>query len=176
MQSPQPSKQPAPPPRRLPRLVREVAPFALLAVACTAAVTARAPAHAPTAPAFDSPAAGAASTMPAESYDALASLGASVAPGMHEVARKPGVGGGEPVELVRAEMHDACLRVAFEADAPLVTKLVDGNGQVLAAIAVPSTHGVLAERGPVCIRRGDVVRAVAEGAGAHVRWMAWESP
>lgn len=119
---------------------------------------------------------GAASTMPAESYDTLAALGSSVAPGMREVARRPGVGGGEPVELVRAETRDACLRVAFEADAPLVTKLVDENGQALAAIAVPSTHGVLAEQGPVCIRKGDVVRAIAEGSGAHVRWMAWESP
>jgi hypothetical protein len=114
--------------------------------------------------------------MPGESYDALASLGSSVAQGMHEVARKPGVGGGEPVELVRAESHDACLRAAFEADAPLVARLLDGNGQVLAAIVVPTTHGVLAEEGPVCIRKGDVVRAVAEGSGAHVRWMAWESP
>jgi len=114
--------------------------------------------------------------MPAESYDALASLGSSIAQGMHEVARKPGVGGGDAVELVRAEAHDACLRVAFESDAPLVAKLVDENGQVLAAIAVPSTHGVLAGEGPVCVRKGDVVRAVAEGSGAHVRWMAWASP
>jgi hypothetical protein len=114
--------------------------------------------------------------MPGESYDALASLGSSIAQGMHEVARKPGVGGGEPVVLVRAETHDACLRVAFDADAPLVAKLVDENGQVLAALAVPATHGVLAEEGPVCIRKGDVVRAVAEGSGAHVRWMAWASP
>jgi hypothetical protein len=114
--------------------------------------------------------------MPSDAYDVLASLGSSVAQGMHEVARKPGVGGGEPVELVRAEARDACLRVAFEADAPLVAKLMDGNGQVLATIAVPTTRGVLAEEGPVCIRKGDVVRAVAEGSGAHVRWMAWESP
>lgn len=157
--------------------MREVAPFALLAGACTAAVTARPPAHPSASSSQSEPVvAGAASTMPAESYDTLAALGSSVAPGMREVARKPGVGGGEPVELVRAETRDACLRVAFEADAPLVTKLVDENGQALAAIAVPSTHGVLAEQGPVCIRKGDVVRAVAEGSGAHVRWMAWESP
>jgi hypothetical protein len=156
--------------------VREVVPFVLLACACGAAVTARPASHAPAASPPPEPAAGAASTMPAESWDALASLGASVAQGMHEVARKPGIGGGDPVELLRAETHDACLRAAFEADAPLVAKLVDGNGQVLAAIAVPTTHGVLAEEGPVCIRRGDVVRAVAEGSGAHVRWMAWASP
>jgi hypothetical protein len=157
--------------------VREVAPFALLACACTAAVTARPASPAPAGSTPPEPtAAGIASTMPAESYDTLAALGSSVAPGMHEVARKPGTGGGEPVELVRAESHDLCLRVAFDADAPLVTKLVDENGQVLASLAVPATHGVLAERGPVCIRKGDVVRAVAEGSGAHVRWMAWQSP
>lgn len=155
--------------------MKAVAPFAVLACACTAAVTARVPAHPQPSPP-ELPAAGVASTMPTESYDTLAALGSSIAPGMHEVARKPGTGGGEPVELVRAESHDACLRVAFEADAPLVTKLVDENGQVLASLAVPSTHGVLAEQGPVCIRKGDVVRAVAEGSGAHVRWMAWESP
>ena len=157
--------------------MRESVPFVLLACACSAAVTARPALPAPgasTPP--EQPAAGAASTMPGESWDALASLGSSVAQGMHEVARKSGAGGGDPVELLRAEAHDACLRVAFEADAPLVPKLVDGNGQVLAAIAVPSMHGVLAEEGPVCIRRGDVVRAVAEGSGAHVRWMAWASP
>lgn len=157
--------------------MKVVTPFVLLACACTAAVTSHSPAH-PTATSAtaDAPAAGAPSTMPAESYDTLAALGSSVAPGMREVARKPGTGGGEPVELVRAEARDACLRVAFEADAPLVTKLVDENGQVLAALPVPATHGVLAEGGPVCVRKGDVVRAIAEGSGAHVRWMAWESP
>ena len=86
--------------------------------------------------------------MPAEPWDALASLGPSVAQGMHEVARKTGAGGGDPVELLRAEAHDACLRVAFEADAPLVPKLVDGNGQVLAAIAVPSTAWCARRGGP----------------------------
>lgn len=158
--------------------MKAVLPFVLLACACGAAVTARPPARPPVASIQPgSPSAPAApGAAAAESYDDLAALGSSVAPGMHEVARKPGAGDGEPVELVRAESHDVCLRVAFAADAPLVTKLVDENGQVLASDPVPSTRGVLAEQGPVCIRKGDVVRAVAEGSGAHVRWMAWQSP
>ena len=96
---------------------------------------------------------------------------------MREVARIENTGG--RAELVRAGERDACVRVAFEASAPVVAKLSDGEGNVLASNDVPESEGVLGQRGPVCVRRGDVVVAAAggvEAAVATVRWLAWQSP
>jgi hypothetical protein len=96
---------------------------------------------------------------------------------MHEVARKSGTGGA--VELVRAETADACVRVAFSSSAPVTARLVDQAGQVLASSAQPAVEGVLGEKGPVCVRKGDVVHAMADGAdqaATHVRWVAWQAP
>jgi hypothetical protein len=79
-------------------------------------------------------------------------------------------------EAVRAGAADTCARVAFVADAPVAARLEGGAGDVLAA-SPPATSGALAEKGPVCVRRGDVVRVVFEApAGARVRWVAWASP
>jgi hypothetical protein len=97
-----------------------------------------------------------------------------VAQGMREVARKENTG--DKVQIAQAGGHDACVRVVFEASSPVVAKLVDGEGNVLASSDSPATDGVLGERGPVCVRKGDAVSAVAEGAAASVRWVAWESP
>ena len=108
-------------------------------------------------------------------FDALAARGASLAPGMREVARKEG--GSDAVELVKAEARDACVRVAFEASAPVEAKLVDHAGNVLAASDAPAADGVLGARGPVCVRKGDVVRGISDASGAtRVRWVAWEAP
>jgi hypothetical protein len=93
---------------------------------------------------------------------------------MREVARM--LTTGDKVEIAHAEGRDACVRVAFEASSPVVAKLVDAQGNVLASSEAPATGGVLGERGPVCVRRGDAVSAFAEGSGASVRWMAWASP
>jgi hypothetical protein len=151
--------------------VREVLPFVLLACACGAAVTAPAPA-APlpaSAPIVATPV-----PAPPESFDDLVALGPTLAPGMREIARKTSTD--ETVELVHADSGDACLRAAFAASAPIVAKLVDQGGEVLASVG-PATDAALGERGPVCVRKGDVVRATAEGAGrSHVRWMAWLAP
>jgi hypothetical protein len=156
--------------RLVARLVTEVVPFVLLACACGAAVTTPAPAT----PAPASPAATTAPPpAPAESFDDLVALGPTLAPGMHEIARKSSE---DAVELLRADTSDACLRVAFAAAAPVLAKLVDGNGDVLASIG-PAANGALGERGPVCVRRGDVVRGTAEGTGrTRVRWVAWQGP
>jgi len=149
--------------------VREVLPFVLLACACGAAVTAPAPPPPASAPATPAPA-----PAPFESYDDLVALGPTLAPGMREIARKASAD--EAVELLHADSGDACLRVAFAAAAPIVAKLVDQGGEVLASVG-PAADGALAERGPVCVRKGDVVRAIAEGAGrSHVRWLAWQAP
>jgi hypothetical protein len=170
------SRRPNQPPRRaLLRLVRELAPFVLLVCACGAAVRepTRSPAPPPPAEAEAPPGASAAESLAA--FDALAARGASLAPGMREVARKEG--GADAVELVKADARDACVRVAFEASAPVAAKLVDHAGNVLAASDVPAPDGVLGARGPVCVRKGDVVRGIAEGSGgARVRWVAWEAP
>jgi hypothetical protein len=110
----------------------------------------------------------------ASAFDAMATRAAPLVPGMREVARVEG--GAETVDLVRAEGRDVCVRVAYEATGAVLAKLVDRTGGVLAAAPGQATEGVLGERGPVCVRRGDVVRGVAEGAGARVRWMAWQAP
>ncbi len=173
-----------PPEPRLPRparLVREVLPFALLACACGAAVTAPAGSLAPSArsassasSAASAPVVAATAPAPPESYDDLVALAPTLAPGMREIARRASAD--EIVELLHADSGDACVRVAFSAPAPIVAKLVDQGGEVLATTG-PAANGALAARGPVCVRRGDVVRAIAEGAGrSHVRWLAWQAP
>jgi hypothetical protein len=93
---------------------------------------------------------------------------------MREVARNET--SGEKMEIVQAGEHDACVRVAFEASAPVVARLVDGEGHVLASSDAPATNGVLGQRGPVCVRKGDAVSVVAEGSATSVRWIAWEAP
>ena len=93
---------------------------------------------------------------------------------MREVARV--AGGPAAAPLVQVAGSDACLRVAYEADAPIQAKLVDGAGRVLGGSGAPATEGVVAEEGPVCVRKGDSVVAVPEGQAAHVRWIAWEAP
>jgi hypothetical protein len=168
-----------PPPLRPPRahLVRELVPFVLLVCACGAAMTRTPEPSQPAAqPSPPLPAASASSaTDPATvaAFDALSAQASTLAPGMREAARREG--GTDPVALVTAEGRDTCLRVAFAASAPVKARLVDAAGNVLAATSEASTDGVLAARGPVCVRRGDVVRGIADGAGARVRWIAWEA-
>jgi hypothetical protein len=154
--------------------VRELGPFVLLLCACGAAV--REPLPSP--PAAPAPAASASADPGAPDtltpFDTLAARGASVAPGMREAARKDG--GADGVELVKADTRDACVRVVFVASVPVTAKLVDHGGNVLAASEAPATDGVLGAKGPVCIRKGDVVRGLADAAGVRVRWVAWASP
>ncbi len=154
------------------RLVNEVAPFVLLACACGAAVTtATTP---PTPPPATAQTAAAPVPAPAEAFDDLVALGPTLAPGMREIARK--ASSDEPVELLRADAGDACVRVAFAAESPVVARLVDQNGEVLSSLG-PARGGALGKSGPVCVRKGDAVRAIAVGAGrSHVRWLAWQAP
>jgi hypothetical protein len=107
-------------------------------------------------------------------FDALAARGQALSPGMREVARKETRG--ERVDLVHAEGHDACVRVAYEASAPVLARLVDGAGNVLVAASAAANDGVLGERGPVCVRKGDTVACLADGGPARIRWVAWEAP
>jgi hypothetical protein len=96
---------------------------------------------------------------------------------MREITRRSSAE--DAVELLRADSGDTCVRVAFAATSPIVAKLLDGNGEVLTTVG-PAPEGALGERGPVCVRRGEVIRAIAVDAGrahvAHVRWVAWQAP
>jgi hypothetical protein len=155
--------------------VRELAPFALLVCACGAAVREPLPpVHRPASFPPEAPAASTAPDEPPSTFEALAARGPAIAPGMREASRKVSDGG--IVELAKAEGRDACVRVAFEAIAPVTAKVVDGAGRVLAVASSPSASGVLGERGPVCIRRGDVVKGLVDGPPSRVRWMTWEAP
>jgi len=108
------------------------------------------------------------------SFVSLEGRATVVAPGLHQAAERET--GGERVELVRAASHDACVRVAFESSSPVTARLLDADGGVLAEMHAAAAEGVLGEHGPVCIRRGDAVSAVAEGGGVRVKWIAWTSP
>ena len=154
--------------------MRELGPFVLLLCACGAAVrepaASAAPPPAPSAVTSADPAAP--DTLTA--FDAIAARGATLAPGMREAARKEGAA--DAVDLVKADTRDVCVRVAFAAGAPVTARLVDHAGAVLAASETPGTDGVLGAHGPVCIRKGDVVRALTDASAVHVRWVAWEAP
>jgi hypothetical protein len=79
-------------------------------------------------------------------------------------------------DVVLAQGADACARVAFVADAPVDARLESAPGATLAA-SPRGTSGVLAAKGPVCVRKGGLVRVVFESRGAaRVRWVAWRSP
>ncbi len=108
------------------------------------------------------------------SFAALEARGSTLAPGMHVVARIESAG--DKVEIAHAEGHDACVRVAFAARSPIVAKLLDGQGNLLASSGAPATDGVLGPRGPVCVRKGDAVNGAADVTGASILWVAWESP
>jgi hypothetical protein len=83
--------------------------------------------------------------------------------------------GPENVELARADAQDLCVRVAFEASEPVVASLVDAHGASLAT-ASERAGGILAEQGPVCVRKGDAVHGLATGPStARVLWVAWSS-
>lgn len=161
-------------PRAPARLVRELAPFALLVCACGAAAREPLPPVHPAAAFPAAPAASAAPDEPPGTFEALAARGPVIAPGMREASRTVSDGGA--VELAKAEGRDACVRVTFEASAPVTAKIVDGAGRVLAVASSPSASGVLGERGPVCIRRGDIVKGLVDGPPSRVRWMTWEAP
>jgi hypothetical protein len=153
------------PPRRT-RLVREAAAFVLLACACGMAAKAT-PAEAPPPPsptATDAP----------NRFDSIVRRGPSIAPGMRLIARRESAG--EKIELVRADEGDTCVRVAFEAAAPVVAKLVDRGDNIVATSGAAAAEGLLGERGPICLRKGEVLNVMVDGPNAPVRWVAWAAP
>jgi hypothetical protein len=111
---------------------------------------------------------------PDAAFASLEALAPSLAPGMRRAAAKESAG--ERIDLVRAPGKDTCVRVAFEASGPVVARLLGADGTVLYETHLPSTSGVLGDRGPICVRKSDVVSATAEGAAGRIRWIAWASP
>ena len=158
--------------------MREAVPFLLLACACGAATWSKGASDARGGADADARTRHGAGTEPGRADPRFSSLevhAAEVAPGMRPVAERENAG--ERVELVRAGGRDECVRVVFESTAAVVAKLVDAEGSTLAETAVAATQGTLGEQGPVCVRKGDTVNALADGASrARVRWVAWASP
>jgi hypothetical protein len=92
---------------------------------------------------------------------------------MRELAR----GESTHAELVHSAASDTCIRVAFAADAPVNVHVESSSGIALSRTTDASLSGVVAPRGPVCVRRGDGARVSFDGAaGARVRWIAWGAP
>lgn len=108
------------------------------------------------------------------SFVGLEARAGALAPGMRRATERESTG--ERVELLRAVAGDACVRVTFGSSVPIIARLLTGDGMVLAETPAATTDGALGDRGPVCIRKGDTVSAVAEGAAGRVRWVAWASP
>jgi hypothetical protein len=111
---------------------------------------------------------------PDGAFATLEARAASLAPGMRQAAERESTG--ERTELVRAAEKDTCVRVAFEATAPVLARLLDADGSVLCETHSPAAAGVLGERGPVCVRKNDSVSSDAEAGGGRIRWIAWASP
>jgi hypothetical protein len=162
--------------------VREAIAFLLLACACGAATWSGRSSDARKAqlddegsgPPGSDPNGAAAAHEPQAAFASLESLAPSLAPGMRLAAERES--SGERIELVHATGKDTCVRVAFEAAAPVVARLLGADGTSLYEMHVATTTGVLGERGPVCVRKSDIVSAVAEGGGGRIRWIAWAAP
>lgn len=160
--------------------MREAIAFLLLACACGAATWSGRSSDARKAQLDDDgstpgePNGAEGSREPDGTFASLEALAPSLAPGMRRAAEKESVG--DRIELVRAVSKDTCVRVAFESAAPVVARLVGADGTVLYETHQASTSGALGDRGPICVRKSDVVSATAEGVSGRIRWIAWASP
>jgi hypothetical protein len=157
-----------------PRAALRAAFAALLAAACGG--------HAPAAPRAttaksaapsDAPGAGT-DRDPVATLDAIASRGSVDAPLMREVARWEKAAPRSPE--VRAD-RDACIRVAYATSATVRAWLEDGSGVRRGDVA-SGADGMVPPQGPACVRRGDALRLVVDGApdGAVVRAVVFGAP
>jgi hypothetical protein len=109
----------------------------------------------------------------APSLETLAEMGASLAPGMREVAR-----GQSPMPAsipLLATNADVCLRAVFGAASPVIAALLAEPGGIL-AITRAGTRATLEARGPVCMRKGQSVHIEVQGQAPLVRYVVWMTP
>lgn len=114
---------------------------------------------------------------------ALRAKGAAIAAGMRLAAQRRST---QPeTDLLHADAQDECVRVAYDADEPIAAQLTNAKGDVLAHTDGPATSGVLPAAGPVCVRKGDSIAAVAvrspdaspdASTRTRVLWAAWAAP
>jgi hypothetical protein len=116
--------------------------------------------------------------------DALAARATSVAAGMREAARGEIAGDAAGATnattatrvIARADDRDVCVRVTMVARPAAHAWLADTRGDVLSD-AAEATDATLGARGPVCVRKGDVVSLHLESKTPFVaRFVAWQSP
>jgi hypothetical protein len=164
-------------------VLRETLPILLLACACGASLR-----TAPAAPAPLAAPAPKAALVAADDDDlgdlgprgeALRARGAAVAAGMRLAAQRRSTD--VETDLLRADSHDECVRVAYDADEPITARLTNAKGDVLAHTDALASFGVLPAAGPVCVRKGDAIAAVAlrspdASARPQVLWAAWAAP
>jgi hypothetical protein len=166
---------------------RETLPIFLLACACGASFG--------TAPAASAPLAAPASKPALVLGDdedpaalgprgeALRARGAAIAAGMRLAAQRRSTDA--EIDLLRADSQDECVRVAYDADEPIVARLTNAKGDVLARADAPASFGILPAAGPVCVRKGDAIAAVAlrspdsppdASTRTRVLWATWAAP
>lgn len=164
-------------------VLREALPVLLLACACCAALRTAPAASAPPAPPAAKPA-----RIVADDEDladlgprgeALRARGAALAAGMRLAAQRRSTEA--EIDLVHADSHDECVRVAYDADEPIAARLTNAKGDVLAHTDAFASFGVLPAAGPVCVRMGDAITAAAlrspdASARTRVLWAAWAAP
>jgi len=167
--------------------LREALPIFVLACACGASLG--------TAPAAPPPLAASASKPavvvgdeddPADlgaRGEALRARGAAIAAGMRLAAQRRSTDA--ETDLLRADSRDECVRVAYDADEPIAARLTNARGDVLAHTEAPASSGILPAAGPVCVRKGDAIAAVAlrspdaspdASSRTRVLWAAWAAP
>ena len=103
----------------------------------------------------------------------LAARADELAPGARELARED-LDATRERELKLGKLDaSACLRAAFDADAPTKISLVDAHGRALGG--ADGTEGAIGAAGPVCFRAGDAPAFRFEGS-SRVRIVVWSTP
>jgi hypothetical protein len=94
------------------------------------------------------------------SLDALAARGPTEAPLMREALRAAAASPRSPD--VRAD-KDLCLRAVFASSVPVRAAFADESGAARGD-ATTATSGTVPPRGPVCVKKGEVLHLVLESA------------
>jgi hypothetical protein len=107
------------------------------------------------------------------SLDSIEDKGKAEMPLMRVVSRVEGVK--EPISVSAAD-GDTCFRAVVAASAPVKAWFIDATHTPRGEIA--DAAGSVPPRGPVCARKGEVLRLVIHSttAGALTRAVVWASP